>query len=144
MVVLLAEDDPAHAVLIERELQRVSALECVHHVRNGEDALHYLNQQGAYGDPELAPRPHLILLDLNMPRMGGLELLGRVKGDSRFRSIPVVVLSTSAEESDVARCYDLHANSYLVKPVNATQLSLLVHRLASYWLHLNQTCLPTP
>ena len=108
------------------------------HVSDGQAALDYLYGREAFSDPLQAPRPGLVLLDLRLPKIDGLEVLRTIKADTVLSQIPVVILTTSAAESDVARAYDSHANSYLVKPVDFSQFVELMEVLGYYWLVWNQ------
>jgi two-component system, response regulator len=128
--ILLAEDDPDDRLLTQdafRESRIADTLQCV---EDGEALLDYLHRRGRYRD---ALRPDLILLDLNMPRMDGREALRVIKADPALRRIPVVVLTTSREEGDVARSYDLGVNSFIVKPASYQALVDLVRTLSRYW-----------
>lgn len=138
IVILLAEDDPAHAEIVRRNMENFRIANRLEHVLDGEKALDYLYRRGKYSDPKLAPRPGLILLDLRMPRMDGLELLKVIKSDAELARIPVVILTTSSAETDVARAYDHHANSYLVKPIDFSQFVSLTDILGYYWLVWNK------
>ena len=130
-LILLVEDNPDHA---ELTMEVLAALQ-VHHevkwVKDGVEAIDFLleNDSGIH--------PTLILLDLNMPKMGGLDVLRRVRSEESTKNIPVVILTTSKEESDVIESYNLGANSYIVKPVNYKQFTLAVEQLGLYWLKLN-------
>src|SRR5512145_306877 len=137
-LVLLVEDSPDHAELVQRSLgdNRVSSR--IVHLTDGQQALDYLLRRGAWIDPASSPRPQLILLDLRLPRVDGLEVLDRIKAEPDVRSIPVVVLTTSDADRDVSRAYDRHANSYLVKPVDFHQFRKLMEDLGLYWLHWNR------
>lgn len=135
---LLVEDDPVHAELIVRGLRDNWVANRIHHVLDGEAALDCLFRRGAYADAMKSPVPHLILLDLRLPRIDGLEVLKEIKGDVRLRRIPVVVLTNSEGERDVVRAYENHVNSYLVKPVNFEQFGKLMQDLDFYWLAWNQ------
>ena len=137
VVVLLVEDDPAHAEIVRRNLEDFGVANRLIHVSDGEAALDFLYRRGAYQDPTDSPRPDLILLDLRLPRISGMEVLETVKADARVSQIPVVVLTTSAAESDVVRAYDHHVNSYLVKPVELAQFASLLKTLGYYWLAWN-------
>lgn len=138
IVILLAEDDPAHAEIVRRNLENSRIANRLMHVRDGQEALDYLYRRGRYADPEDSPRPGLILLDLRMPKVDGLEVLRTVKGDRDLKRIPIVVLTTSAAETDMARAYDNHANSYLVKPVDFEKFVVLMETLGYYWLVWNR------
>ncbi|MFQ6041307.1 MAG: response regulator [Candidatus Poribacteria bacterium] len=142
LVILLVEDNLGHAELVIRSFQEHRVANKIHHVLDGEVALDYLFRRGDYADPENSPRPHLILLDLRLPRIDGLEVLKEIKVDEKLRCIPVVILTTSEAESDLARAYDNHANSYLVKPVDFDKFTQLMQDLGFYWLCWN--CQPWP
>jgi CheY-like chemotaxis protein len=138
IVILMVEDDPAHAEIVRRNFERSRIANRLVHVSDGQAALDYLFRRDAFSDPLQAPRPGLILLDLRLPKVDGLEVLKTIKGDADLSQIPVVILTTSAAESDVARAYDSHANSYLVKPVDFGQFVELMEVLGYYWLVWNQ------
>jgi CheY-like chemotaxis protein len=138
IVILLAEDDPAHAEIVRRNLETSRIVNRLEHVIDGQQALDYLYRRGPFSDAASSPRPGLILLDLRMPRVDGLEVLRTIKGDPELMRIPVVVLTTSAAEIDIARAYDHHANSYLVKPVEFSQFLSLIESIGYYWLVWNQ------
>jgi len=133
----LVEDNQDHAELILRGLVNHRVANKVHHVVDGEAALDYLNRRGQYGDETMYPMPHLILLDLRLPKIDGLQVLRELKEQENLRRVPVVVLSTSKAEQDVAKAYDYHANSYLVKPVNFIDFTKLMDDLGFYWLAWN-------
>ena len=136
--ILLVEDDPDHAELIIRGLQDNGVANRIHHVSDGETALDYLFQRGEYADAETSPRPHLVLLDLRLPKIDGLEVLREIKADEGLRRIPVVVLTSSAAESDIAGASDNYVNSYLVKPVEFDEFRRMMKDLGFYWLVWNQ------
>jgi len=127
---LLAEDDEDHAALVLRTLQRSRVGNVVDHVRDGIEALDYLYGRDPYAG---RPRPDVLLLDLNMPRLDGHEVLVKVKQDPDLCAIPTVILTTSDAERDRVRAYRSHANSYLVKPVDFAQFSQMVDELNFYW-----------
>jgi two-component system, response regulator len=129
--IVLVEDDADEAELILRVLGKHRLSERLRHVRDGQAALDLLL------GPD-APRPKLILLDLKLPKVGGVEVLRKLKSDARTRTIPVVVLTSSKETRDVDECYSLGANSYILKPVDFESFSDSVANLALYWLILNQ------
>ncbi len=137
VLVLLVEDNEAHAELVKRGLADHRMVNEIRHVSDGEAALDYLFQRGEYADKTRCPRPHLILLDLRLPKVDGLEVLQTLKESPALRTIPVVVLTTSEAEKDVARAYDYHANSYLVKPVGFEEFTQLLRDLGFYWLAWN-------
>ena len=133
ITILLAEDDPDDRMLVQdavSEGRLVNELRCV---EDGEDLMDYLHQRGRHAD---APRPGLILLDLNMPKKDGREALREIKADPSLRQIPVVVLTTSKAEEDVFRSYDLGANSFVTKPVTFQSLVELMKTLNRYWLEI--------
>lgn len=138
VVILLVEDDPAHAEIVRRNFERSRVANELIHVEDGQAALDFLHREGAYAAPQRVPRPDLVLLDLRLPKVDGLEVLRRVKSDPDLTSIPVIVLTTSAAESDMVRAYDAHANSYLVKPVDFPQFVELLDTLGYYWLAWNE------
>jgi CheY-like chemotaxis protein len=137
--ILLIEDDPDHADLILDCLKENRIANDVFHVADGEAALDFLLRQGKYADADKSPTPHLVLLDLRLPKVDGLEVLRRIKADDTLKRIPVVVLTTSDAEIDVTRAYDLHANSYLMKPVNFESFNGMIRDLDFYWLVWNRT-----
>lgn len=138
IVILLAEDDPAHAEIVRRNMESSRIANRLEHVPDGQAALDYLYRRNGYRDPQTSPTPGLILLDLRMPRVDGLEVLKTVKTDPALARIPVVVLTTSATETDIARAYDCHANSYLVKPLDFDKFAELLEAFGYYWLVWNQ------
>jgi CheY-like chemotaxis protein len=134
--VLLVEDDPDHAELVRRGLETSPSRLELAHVADGESALEYLRERA----PRDAPgRPHLILLDLRLPRMDGLEVLREIKASPDLRDIPCVVLTTSRAEGDMLKAYRLHANSYLVKPGEYERFVELIAGVERYWLRQNRT-----
>jgi CheY-like chemotaxis protein len=133
--ILLVEDNPADAELTLRALRKNNLTNRVHVARDGEEAIAYL-----FGD-ELAPPhalPRVVLLDLKLPKVDGIEVLARIKSDPRTRRLPVVVLTSSREEPDIERCYELGVNSYIVKPVGFEKFVPAVTQAGLYWLLLNQ------
>lgn len=137
IVILLAEDDPAHAEIIRRTLKSSRIANRMEHVVDGQQALDYLYRRERFSDPDVAPRPGLILLDLRMPRIDGIDVLRQIKGDTDLARIPTVILTTSAAETDMARAYDAHANSYLVKPVDFDKFTSMMETVGYYWLIWN-------
>jgi CheY-like chemotaxis protein len=136
--VLLVEDNPDHEELIRRAFAEHEPRVTLAVARHGEEALDYLHRRGDYQDPSRSPRPRLILLDLRLPRVDGLEVLGEIKASPALRATPVVVLTTSDSEHDVARAYAQHANSYLVKPAEFSRIREMIDQVQSYWLGLNR------
>jgi CheY-like chemotaxis protein len=137
-VILLVEDDPGHAELVRRSLEESSLAKRLMHVADGQAALDYLYRQAGFSNPEQSPRPGLVLLDLRLPKVDGLKVLQTIKSDPDLSRIPVVILTTSAAETDVANAYYGHANSYLVKPVDFSQFEAMMEALCCYWLRWNQ------
>ena len=137
ILVMLIEDNPDHAELVIRTLEEHKIANRVRHFLDGQSALDYLFHRGEYSDPASSPRPHVILLDLRLPRVDGIDVLKAIKEDDRLKSIPVVVLTTSEAEKDVAKAYYNHANSYLVKPVGFDEFKRLMDVLGFYWLSWN-------
>jgi CheY-like chemotaxis protein len=135
--ILLVEDNPAHAELVTRSLEENRIASRIHHVADGEAAIDYLMRKGRFTQPDSSPRPEVILLDLRLPKVDGLEVLKTIKSTPDLQRIPVVVLTTSAAEPDVSRAYELHANSYLVKPIDYARFTRLMHQLGFYWLEWN-------
>lgn len=138
IVILLAEDDPAHAEIIRRTLKNSRVINRMEHVEDGQQALDYLYRRGSFEDPATSPRPGLLLLDLRMPRVDGLEVLKQIKNDPALMRIPAVILTTSAAETDMVKAYDQHANSYLVKPVDFDKFTTMMETIGYYWLMWNR------
>jgi FOG: CheY-like receiver len=138
MTILLVEDNPDHAELVKRNLEDFQVANHIYHVEDGEAALDYVYRRGTYSDHKKFPRPDLILLDLRLPRIDGLEVLKQIKRDLTLQAIPVVVLTTSDAEKDLAQAYEYHANSYVTKPVNFENFSRLLRDLGYYWLAWNK------
>ncbi len=142
-LILLVEDDPAHAELVKRGFDRDRMRPQIIHVAHGEAALDYLFRRGVYADALESPRPHIILLDLRLPRITGFDVLKEIKQDMDLRSIPVIIMTTSAAREDVIKAYKLYANSFVVKPADFEQFTALIKELGSYWLKWNyRTMLP--
>ena len=138
LTILLVEDNPAHADLVKRTLKNHRIVNKIFSVPDGEQVLDYLFRRGEYADPNTSPRPHVILLDLRLPKIDGQEVLKTIKEDESLKSIPVVILTTSKAEQDVSKAYMNHANSYLVKPVDFGKFSRMMSDLGFYWLSWNQ------
>ena len=128
--ILLVEDSPADALLAQEALRSAKVPSTVHVVEDGEEALLFLHGAGPYAN---APRPDLILLDLNLPKKGGLEVLEEVKTEPDLKAIPVVVLTTSQDAGDVLHAYALHANCYITKPVDFVQFTEVIQAIAHFW-----------
>ena len=131
--ILLVDDDPMDVRLTTEQLSRSKVRNVVQAVGDGREALAYLRNEGEY---EAAKRPDVILLDLNMPVMTGHELLEELKADPDLRSIPVVVVTTSDEDEDIARSYELQANAYITKPIGLDQLGRVVRAIESFWFEV--------
>jgi len=139
IIILLVEDDPAHAEIVLRNFKDFNMANRIIHVEDGQAALDYLYRRGEFSDPQKSPRPHIVLLDLRLPRVDGLEVLKQIKADQDLHSIPVVILTTSEAEADRVKAYDCHANSYLVKPVDFPRFVELMKAFGYYWLAWNKS-----
>lgn len=136
IVIVMADDDPDDRQMAEEALRDARLANELHFVEDGEELLEYLHRTGRYTSGKPAPRPGIILLDLNMPRMDGREALEKIKADTDLRSIPVVVLTTSRAEEDIYRSYDLGVSGYISKPVSFTGLVEAMRQLGAYWFQL--------
>lgn len=136
--ILLVEDTPADAELTIRALKKHSLVNNLVWVKDGAEALEFLFATGAFAGRDSAQQPKVVLLDLRLPRVSGIEVLRRIKNDERTRSIPVVVLTSSKEDVDVKECYGLGVNSYIAKPVSFDEFVKVVGDLGLYWLLLNK------
>ncbi len=136
ITILLADDDEDDRLMTRDALRDARLHNPLRTVIDGVELMEYLRREGKYSDPDESPRPGMILLDLNMPRMDGREALGAIKGDPNFRSIPVVVLTTSKAEEDVVRSYDLGVNSFITKPVTFLGLVEVMKVFSRYWLEI--------
>lgn len=136
LAILMADDDPDDRLMAREAMEEARLSNPLFFVEDGEQLLHYLRRTGAYTDPQSSPRPGLILLDLNMPRMDGREALQVIKTDPELRRIPVVVLTTSRAGEDICRTYDLGVNSFITKPVTFEGLVEVMRNLAHYWFEL--------
>lgn len=137
LTILYVEDDPAHAEIIERAFNKNIKGQMIH-VSDGQEALDYLYCVGKYSNCNNFPRPNMILLDLRLPKVDGLEVLQKIKSDEKLQNIPTIILSTSESENDIAKAYEYHANSYLVKPLDFHKFLNLVESLGTYWLSMNK------
>ncbi len=135
ITILMADDDPDDRLLTADALKEARLINDIRFVENGEELLEYLRKQGKYATAD-APSPGLILLDLNMPKKDGRTVLKEIKQDPELRSIPVVVLTTSKDDEDVYRSYDLGVNSYIVKPVTFEALVDILQTLEKYWFEI--------
>ena len=129
--ILLVEDNPGDYRLTQEALKEGKVYNNLYWARDGIEALDFLKRRGKHAD---APRPDIILLDLNLPKKDGREVLSEIKGDEELRSIPVVILTTSKAEEDVLRSYDLHANCYVTKPVDLDKFIVVVQSIDRFWL----------
>jgi len=136
--ILLVEDSPDDLELTRRALRKANLTNPIHIARDGAEALDFIFCEGDYAGRDIENPPRVILLDLKLPKVDGLEVLKRVKGDPRTAAIPVVVLTSSKEQNDVVESYALGVNSYIVKPVNFERFAEAVQQLGMYWLLLNQ------
>jgi two-component system response regulator len=135
---LLVEDNPEDLELALRALRKANLANHIQIARDGAEALEFIFCEGAHAARQITDGPKLILLDLKLPKVDGLEVLKRIKGDARTRMIPIVVLTSSKEQSDVVESYKLGVNSYIVKPVNFERFAEAVRGVGLYWLLLNQ------
>jgi CheY-like chemotaxis protein len=135
--ILLVEDEPAHAEIVRRNFEVLGISNTLKHVSDGQAALDYLYHNDGFSDSLASPRPALVLLDLRLPKVDGLQVLKIIKSDNALSSIPVVVLSTSSSEMDVAAAYSCNANSYLIKPVDFNKFGELLDALGMYWMKWN-------
>jgi chemotaxis family two-component system response regulator Rcp1 len=129
--ILLVEDNPGDVRLTIEALRDAKVANQLHHVANGEEAMQFVRRQGSFSD---SPRPDLILLDLNLPRKDGREVLQELKGDPELRRIPVIVLTTSSAERDILQSYDLHANCFITKPLDFSEFISAVRSIQHFWL----------
>lgn len=136
--ILLVEDNPSDIQLTRRALQKNSISNELVVAEDGQEALDYLFCTGKYGGRSIADLPVLVLLDLNLPRVGGLEVLKRIRADARIRRLPVVILTSSTEQEDLAKGYDYGTNSYIRKPVDFHQFAEVIRQLGLYWLVINE------
>jgi CheY-like chemotaxis protein len=136
--ILIVEDTPQDLELTLRALQKAKLTNHIHVARDGAEALEFLFAEGPHAGREIEDGPKVILLDLKLPKIDGIEVLRRIKGDPRTKTIPVAVLTSSKEQKDVVESYQLGVNSYIVKPVNFERFVEAVQDLGMYWLLLNQ------
>jgi two-component system, response regulator len=138
IIILFIEDDPAHAEIVKRNLEDFRVANRLIHLIDGQAALDYLFRQNGYADVQANPLPHIILLDLRLPKVDGIEVLRRIKVDEKLKRIPCVVLTTSNAESDMVGAYTNGADSYLVKPVDFEKFTKLLDAFGYYWLAWNK------
>jgi CheY-like chemotaxis protein len=135
-IILLVEDNPADQELIRRAAKEAAFGKELRIVEDGEEALAYLFRRGQYQAPAASPKPDLLLLDLNLPRVDGYQVLEEIRKDLNLCRMPVVVLTTSRQEKDIIRCYELGCNSFITKPVGLDQFTRLVQALEKYWFEI--------
>jgi len=138
IVILLVEDDEAHAEIVRRNFEACRIANQLIHVSDGQEALDYLSRRNGFSDPAKSPRPGIILLDLRLPKVHGMEVLKTIKADPKLRTVPVVILTTSKTEADMVKAYECQANSYLVKPIDFMQFTNMLEVFGLYWLAWNQ------
>ena len=136
--ILLVEDNIDDANLAIRALKKYNLINKILHAKDGAEAIDYIFAQGIYADRNIEAKPKMILLDLKMPKVNGIEVLEKIKSDERTKSIPVIVLTSSKEDPDIKTCYELGVNSYIVKPVDFDSFLKTVSNLGVYWMMLNQ------
>jgi len=137
--ILLVEDNPDDAALVIRALKRHNLANKLEHLKNGAEAIDFIYGFGEFEGKPMKNIPRLILLDLKMPKVNGLEVLSRLKSDPITRTIPVVILTSSSEDQDIRKCYAMGANSYVVKPVEFDIFSKTIVNLGFYWMLFNKT-----
>jgi len=136
--ILLIEDNPSDAEMTLRALKKNNIVNKIIHLKDGEEALDFIFCTGAYAERNIIEKPKVILLDLKMPKVDGIEVLRRIRADIRTKKIPVVVLTSSKEDPDIEICYELGVNSYIVKPVGFENFLKAVSEVGLYWLLLNE------
>ncbi|HUR10684.1 MAG TPA: response regulator [Flavitalea sp.] len=136
--ILFAEDSMDDATLTIRALRKSGFSNTLHHVKDGAEALDFLYCKGEYASRNADSRPKLLLLDLKMPKVSGMQVLEKVKSDPALKSIPAVILTSSKEDPDIAKCYSLGANSYIVKPVDSDNFVQAIKELGMYWMVISQ------
>lgn len=136
ITILMADDDDDDYVLTKKALRESKLINELYRVKDGEELFEYLRHEGEYAKDKVAPRPGIILLDLNMPRKDGREVLKEIKSDPKLRDIPVIVFTTSKAEEDIYKSYQLGVNSFITKPVTFDNLIKVMQSLGTYWLQL--------
>lgn len=136
--ILFIEDDPAHAEITIRNFKKNRIGNKIIHLSDGQQALDYLFHQGIYSDPDTSPTPHLILMDLRLPKVDGLEVLERIRADEHLKCVPTIILTTSEAERDITKAYNFNVNSYLVKPLDVEQFSKMIETFGFYWVVWNK------
>ena len=138
LIILFVEDDPAHAEITMRNFKKHRISNRIIHLWDGQEALDYLFRNGQYSDVEKYPLPHLILLDLRLPKVDGIEVLEKINSNPGLRCIPTVILTTSEAEIDITKAYNFSVNSYLVKPLDYNQFSKMIESFGFYWVVWNK------
>jgi two-component system response regulator len=136
--ILFVEDSEDDAMLTMRAFKKSGLDNKLHHVKDGAEALDFMYCRGGYASRNFQEHPRLILLDLKMPKVSGMEVLEKIKSDPNIKSIPVVILTSSQEDPDIKKCYNLGANSYIVKPVDSDKFFQSIKELGMYWMGLSQ------
>jgi len=136
--ILFVEDNMDDATLTMRALKKSGLSNVLFHLKDGAEALDFIYRKGIYASRNIEDRPKLILLDLKMPKISGIEVLEKIKSHPFYKAIPVVILTSSKEDPDIKRCYELGANSYIVKPVESDNFFHTIKELGMYWMILNQ------
>jgi CheY-like chemotaxis protein len=134
--ILLIEDSPEDTEAMRRAFKRAGLANPIHHCMDGDEALDFLFQRNQYAEPDKAPRPAIILLDLNLPGTDGREVLAEIKQNENLKLIPVLVLTTSSDERDIEKCYRAGANSYVIKPVDFGGFMEAIQRLSDFWFEV--------
>ncbi|MDM9379842.1 response regulator [Chlorogloeopsis sp. ULAP01] len=134
---LVVEDSNEDFKMLQRLMRRMAVQNPIYRCSSGDEVFDFLYQEGNYQNPDLAPRPSVILLDLNLPGIDGRNVLERLKQDTSFKEIPIVVFTTSSNPKDVEFCYEKGANGYLIKPMDAQELRKIVQAFVDYWLEVN-------
>lgn len=134
----MVEDNPNDAELTLRALKKHNLANSVHIAKDGNEALEFLFAKGPYADRNMEVKPKLVLLDIKLPKISGIEVLKKIKSDPKMKTIPVVMMTSSKEGPDIEECYNLGANSYIVKPVEFEKFVEVVSQLGFYWVLLNQ------
>jgi len=137
--ILLVEDNASDAEMTIRALKKNNLANRLLHLKDGADALDFLFAEGEYAGRDLGSKPKVILLDLKMPKVNGIEVLSRIRTDERTKKIPVVILTSSSEDPDIQTCYALGANSYVVKPVEFEEFYKAISNLGLYWIIVNKS-----
>ena len=136
--ILLVEDSASDAEMTINALKKNNLANKLVHVKDGEAALDFIFAEGEYSERDIGDKPKIILLDLKLPKVNGLEVLAKIRSDERTRTIPVVVITSSKEDPDIKKCYQLGVNSYVVKPIEFDEFQKAISNLGLYWLIINQ------